>query len=403
MAGKDNSFGLQSNSGVSQAEAVATIDRVANEVPPLNAGQGAQDNGVAQADGKPVDPKGLRKEFDLNDPAGAADKAEPEKHIEVETDPDAVEDDEVVVPDDKKAEADADAGNDVEPVSEWLKDVDTPTRQDILQEFMTSNIDDLTVSVRQSGKDVDLTLAELKRAAAGYSGEQAAGRQVKQLKADIDRREKALVEREQFIAKQFDDPGDLLQFLDGNVEDPVQYFTAVKDHAEAILAEAEDNPARFRRDTALRRENSQLRSDVADIKALLKGQANPGTPEKDEAASADAARRQELVDEGHRRRQHVTDLGYEVDAVAKAWTDAGEPDAFDHWFTKWAVTQERDTSRAKTDTTKKNRQRGGASLRRRGSANPKPATPAADDEPFDAKSIDKFLRNHPSNAGRMTT
>ena len=116
-------------------------------------------------------------------------------------------------------------------------------------------------------------------------------------------------------------------FLDSHVEDPVAYFTAVKEHAEGVLAEAEENPARFRRDAALRRENVSLRSDMAEIKNLIRGQnGKTGTPDADAAEASqpeddDAAGRQA---EGEARVSFVKEQGFKVDAVAKAWTDAGD-------------------------------------------------------------------------------
>lgn len=400
---KDNDFGLTSNaapSEVSQADAVATIDRVANEPAPTSSGQ--TDLGVAQADGKQTDAKGLRKEFDLNDPNPEPEAGgEPEKEVDVETDPDP---DKKVEPEAKVEEPEkkVEPATDAEPVADWLKDVDLPTRQDILDEFVTSNIDDLKVDLRQGGADVQMTIGELKRAAAGYSGEASASRQVKQMKAEIETREKALKDREKFISDQFNDPADLMTFLDSHVTDPVQFFTAVKNHADAVLAEAEDNPARFRRDAALRRENASLRSDISEIKSMLTNGKGNGTPAPPDTSAADADTEAEIKQEGQRRRSMVKELGFEVDAVAKAWAGAGEPDNFDHWFAKWAVSTERDTSKAKTTATKSNRAKGGSTLRRRGAANPQPTKTADDDKPLDAAGISKFLREHPTNKGRIT-
>jgi uncharacterized protein YukE len=126
-----------------------------------------------------------------------------------------------------------------------------------------------------------------------------------------------------------------------------------------------------------------------------------GTPEAPDTSAADADTAAGIKEEGQRRRSMVKELGFGVDAVAKAWAGAGEPDNFDHWFAKWAVTQERDTSKAKTTTTKTNRRKGGSALRRRGAANPQPTRTAEDDKPLDAAGISKFLREHPSNQGRF--
>lgn len=401
---KDNDFGLQSNaapSEVTQADAVATIDRVANEPAPTSSGQ--SDLGVAQADGKHTDAKGLRKEFDLNDPNPEGDEpgGKPEKETEVVTDPepDKKVEPEAKVEPEKKEVVEPDPN--VEAVGEWLKDVDLPTRQDILDEFVTSNIDDLKVSLRQGGADVEMSIGELKRAASGYAGEASASRQVKEMKAEIATREKALKDREKFISDQFNDPADLMTFLDSHVTDPVQFFTAVKQHADAVLTEAEDNPARFRRDAALRRENASLRSDISEIKSMLTNGKGAGTPDAPDKSKADDDQVAEIKEEGQRRRSMVKELGFEVDAVAKAWAGAGEPDNFDHWFAKWAVSHERDTSKAKTTATKVNRQKGGAALRRRGAANPQPTKTAEDDKPLDAAGISKFLREHPTNQGRF--
>jgi len=401
---KDNDFGLSSNAGpseVSQAAAVATIDRVANEAPPMSAGQGAQDNGVAQADGKQVDDKGLKKEFDLNEPnPEPAEGGEPEKVVEVDTDPEAAKPEPEVEP------VVEPTGDQVEPIDQWLKDVPVSDRQDILSEFMTSNIDDLKVSVRQGHEDVEMTLGELKRAASGYAGEANAGRQIKQAKAEVAAREKALVDREKFISDQFEKPGDLMTFLDSNVTDPVAYFTAVKDHAEAVLAEAEENPGRFRRDANLRKENAELRSDIADIKDLLRNNGQngkTGTPEPEVAGGTTAdAKREEIRQEGERREKLVVKEGYQVDAIAKIWADEGRPDDFYRWFAEHRLAQERDTAKAKVGTTKENRRKGGAALRRRGSANPTPLAAKDDGKVLDAAGISEFLRNHPTNKGRIT-
>ncbi len=403
MADKGNDFGLTSNAGpgeVSQAAAVATIDRVANEAPPLSAGQGTGDNGVAQADGKHVSDKDLKKEFDLNEPNPAdAEAGEPEKVVEVDTDPEAKKELEV----EPVVEAKPD---DVEPVADWLKDVPVADRQDILSEFMTSNIDDLKVTVRQGHEDVEMSLGDLKRAAAGYSGEANAGRQIKAAKDEIAVREKALKDREKFIADQFNSPGDLMTFLDSNVTDPVEYFTAVKEHAESVLAEAEENPGRFRRDANLRRENAALRSDMAEIKDMIRGNGangKAGTPEPEAAGGTGAdAKREEIRQEGVRREKLVVDKGFQVDAVAKAWADEGRPDDFYRWFAEWRLELEQDTGKARKTTVKEQRRKGGAALRRRGSANPAPVQAADDGKILDAKGISDFLRNHPTNKGRIT-
>jgi hypothetical protein len=181
----------------------------------------------------------------------------------------------------------------------------------------------------------------------------------------------------------------------------VTYFKAVQDHAAGVLAEAEENPARFRRDAAARRENASLRSDIADLKAAVLGRGKDdgdGTPAAD--AETKAERDEYLAQEGARRREMVVENGFKVDAVAKAYADANEPDDFDRWFAKWALKNARDTSQAATDTTNKNRKRGGSTLRRRGPSTPKPAEVGADDDVMTASGIDSFLRKHPSNKGR---
>ena len=405
---KDNDFGLQSNAGapVTQEAAVTTIDRVAGEPAPMSAGQ--TDLGVAQADGKKTDEAGLKKEFELNDPNKAldAERGEPEKETDVETDPDAKKELEKKVEPEAKVEPEkkvAPGADDPEPVSEWLADVTVADRQDILDEFVTANIDDLKLNVRQDGADVEMTLGQLKRAASGYAGEAKAGSQIKKMKAEVERREKDLKDREKFITDQFNKPADLMSFLDAHVEDPVAYFTAVKEHAESVLSESEENPGRFRRDAATRRENAALRSDIKELKDIVVGRnGNTGTPDADTDEGPDRGAQSEeaIVAEGKARRDFVVEEGFEVDAVAKAWTDAGEPPDFYRWFAKFGLKEARDTSAAKVQTTKKNREKGGASLRRRGSANPKPAAAVDDGKVLDAKGIQEYLDNHPTNKGR---
>jgi hypothetical protein len=398
--GKDNDFGLQSNAGVSQADAVATIDRVASAPAPTSAGQ--SDLGVAQADGKKTDADGLKKEFDLNDPNAAAEPTgEPEKVTEVDTDPEPAAE-----PEKQEKPAELPDADDAEPVAEWLKDVDVATRQDILSEFMATNMDDLKVTVRQSGRDVEMSLSELKRQASGYAGEDKASKQIKQATADIEHREKVLKDREKFIADQFTNPTDLMQFLDSHVEDPIAYFTSVKEHAEGVLSEAEENPARFRRDAALRRENASLKSDIRDIKDMIRNGTNgaTGTPRAegaDDDHHAIVAEEEARKAEGKARVQFVKDEGFELAAVAAAWTADNEPADFYRWFASWSLKRERDTSRDKVTATKQNRQRGGGTLRKRGSANPQPAKAVDDGKPLDAKGISEFLKNHPSNRGRL--
>lgn len=410
MAEAGNDFGLTSNAApVSQEAAVATIEQVANEPAPVHS-----DQGVAQSQGKEVSDADFRKEFDMDDGTHPDDK-KPEGKPEVETKVKTGEEedertDEEIAADEEAAEAEAakpaaekketvDDGTD-ETVADWLKDVEVETRQEILDEFSVNNIDDLTVTVRQGGEDVDLSIGELKRAAAGYAGEEAVDAKIDNIKAELARREEDVKTREEFFGKQFDDPTDLTSFLDANVTDPVKYFTALKEHAEAVLAEAEDNPAQFRRNTALRRENQSLRSDVAEIKALLKGNRDTGRDTDAEEVDTPEAIK-ERRDEGKRRRDAVVAKGFDVDKVHQAWIDGGEAVDFDRWFARWSKTQDpKDTSAGKKKTTKKKAQRqGGSALRRRGAANPAPAS-QADDGDLSAAGITKFLRNHPSNKGR---
>ena len=417
----DNDFGLSSNAAaapVSKEAAVATIDKVAGAKP---------DFGVAQADGKPVDQEGLREEFDLSGAETKAEAGEAETETELDTE---LEDEGAIEGSDehkdaqakqaaeakkvaeakkdaegkegadakKDADAAAEGAEELESVETWMKDVDPATRQTILDQFVIDNIDDLTVPVTQAGKEVPMTIAQLKRAAAGYAGETQVTAKVKGMKADIERREKALKDREGFIAKQFKDPGDLMTFLDGQVEDPVKYFTAVKAHAESVLTEAEDNPARFSRDAALRRENASLRSDIKDIKDMISGKNASGTPDGDATEGADAD--EKTVTEGVRRREMVVEAGFKVDAIAKAWADDDEPADFDRWFVKYALKTRKDTSTRARASTDKKRRRGGKSLRRRGPAKPKPDTASSGSGVMGAVEIDQFLRGHPSNKGR---
>lgn len=413
MAVDNAGFGLESNAGkpVSKETAVATIDKVAGAKP---------DFGIAMADGKKVDQDGLRQEFDLSN----ADKKDQAGDVETEVELDTELEDESdegheagqaaqaaedrKAAEDKKAaegkkgdEVTATGDDEVESVESWLKDVDPATRQSILDQFVVDNIDDLTVPVTQAGKEVPMSIAQLKRAAAGYAGETQITAKVKAMKADIERRETALKDREGFIAKQFKDPADLMTFLDGQVEDPVKYFTAVKAHADSVLTEAEENPARFHRDAVLRRDNVSLRSDIADIKAMIRGKNATETSESD--ATEGAETEETLIAEGARRREMVVGAGFKVDAIVKAWADDDEPPDFDRWFLKYALKDRKDTSTRARASTGNNRRRGGKSLRRRGPATPKPVTASGDSGVMGAQEIDTYLRGHPSNKGRYRT
>ena len=406
-------FGLKSNAApVSQADAVATIEKVAGEPAPI----GKPDQGVAQADGKQVSDDQFRKEFELDDSVHPDDKkieGKPEVETEVKTE---LEDEEKEQTADEKAAdekaADEKAADEKaaaekketvedetgEAVADWLKDVDVATRQEILDEFSVNNIDDLMVSIRQGGEDVDLSIGELKRAAAGYAGEDAVDKKVENMKAELGRREEDVKTREDFFGKQFDDPQDLLTFLDANVTDPVKYFTALKEHAEGVLTEAEDNPAQFRRNTAMRRENQSLRSDITEIKDILKGNRDTGRDtDAEESESPEVVK--ERRTEGQRRRDAVVRAGFDVNKVHQAWTDDGEAVDFDRWFARWSKTAKKETSTGKKKTTEKKQRRGGSALRRRGPVTPKPAS-QQDDGDLSAKGIAKFLREHPSNQGR---
>lgn len=393
----ENEFALKSNAdvSVSQQEAAAAIEKVAGAPAPL----------PGSPDAKVVTDKGLRKEFDLNtNEDREKEPGEPEKETDVETDEPETKKEPAAK---KEAEAtpsdtDEDTG---EAIADWLKEVDLETRQDILDEFVDTNIDDLVVNVMQAGQDVELTIKELKRQAAGYTGESNAGAKQKELKADIKRREDAIGAREKFLTDQFADPTQLMTFLDANVEEPEKYFKAVKEHADAVLAEAEDNPAQFRRNAALRRENVELRNQLTSIDTKLDRIAGNGSRDTDASGEeADADTHAQLVKEGQRRYQLVADAGLDKAGVEKAWKAAGEPEdvGFDRWLLLWSRKQAKETSDTAKETTTRNRRRGGGTLRRRGNTK---STPAAEKPQKghlpDATEIGDYLRQHPSNKGRM--
>ena len=394
-----NEFALKSNAdvSVSQQEAAAAIETVANAPAPLP--------GAPEA--KVVSDREMRKEFALNtNEPTEKEPGEAEKETHVETEPEGKKKPkEATELEAKPAETvtDDELG---EPVADWLKEVDVDTRQEILDEFVDRN-DDLIVNVTQAGQDVELTLRELKRQASGYAGEQNADRKSTELKADLKRREAAIVEREKVISKTFEDPTDLMTFLDANVPEPEKYFKTVLEHAEALLKEAEENPGAFRRNSALRRENAQLRESLSSIDTKLDRLAGNGGRDTDAAGETETGTETEarLVKEGQRRYQLVKDAGLDKAEVEKAWRAAGEPhdgDGFDRWLLLWSRKQAKETSDAALETTERNRQRGGGTLRRRGNTKPAPAAvkPQKGHLP-DAEEIGTYLREHPSNKGRM--
>lgn len=421
----EDSFHMEPNTPVDSG-AAATI--VADAAAGKTERQGQPDAGKAQANAKDVDNADFSKEFDLEggdkpDTGKAADKVDVETDdgvvddalledgkVDKDDDPDAAGDDtrtdaQKKADADAKAAAEAKGGDEAEAIADWLKDVDDDTRQEMVEEFFESNTD-LTITVQRDGKEVELTLEELKRDAGGYSGEAAVEKKIADARAEIKKQGEELKSREEFLGKQLDKPDDLLAFLDANVSDPLKYFKAIQEHAEAVLKQAEDDPAGFRRDTTSRRANQARDARLDKLTEMFeKFMSGEGTPKAKTADSGDetAAEKVEREAEGKRRVKFVTkELGLKVADVERAWSKAGRPPDFYAWIAKWSHKRGKDTSKRAKKSTERNRRRAGTGLRRRGGSTTAGDKPANDGKPLTAKGIEEFLVNHPTNKGRLS-
>lgn len=421
----EDGFHMEPNTPVdSGAAATIVADAAVGKTEP----QGQPDAGKAQAKAKEVDNAEFGKEFGLEGGEKPA-TGKPADEVEVVVDDedalledgdgkpdkdDVVDDDD---PDDtrtdaqKKADADAkvaaDAkgGDEPEAIADWLKDVDDDARQEMVEEFFESNTD-LTITVQRDGKDVELTLEELKRDAGGYSGEAAVEKKIADARTEIKKRSDELKSREEFLGKQLDKPDDLLAFLDANVSDPLKYYKAIQEHAEAVLKQADEDPAGFRRDTASRRANQARDARLDKLTEMFeKFMSGKGTPKAETADDGEetAAEKVERKAEGKRRVKFVTkELGLKVADVERAWSKAGSPSDFYAWIAKWNHTRGKDTSKRAKKATKTNRRRAGTGLRRRGGSTTASDKPANDGKALTAKGIEEFLVNHPTNKGRLS-
>lgn len=409
--GQDTGFDMQSN-------AAAPVDAGTAATMVKEAAQGGTDDGgQARADAKQVDDKTFKEEFEIgHEETGEKDgTAETQTEVETdETDDDKGELEDKGEQDDdtKTKDDDADATkagekgekgeevDDAEPIGDWLKDVDEDTRQEILDEFIESNAD-LSVTVRQDGQDVEMTIAELQRAAGGYAGEEAIEKKIADARTAIKAQQDDLKSREEFLGKQLKKPADLLEFLDSNVEDPVQYYTAVRDHAESVLKSAEDDPAGFRRETSQRRASGMMLDRLEKLASVVDKLVAGKTGTPDAETTDEQANDEVIRKEGEARRKFVSDAGFKVPVVQAAWIKDKEPSDFYRWFARWIKTSAKDTSTRAKKSTKKNQRRGGKTLRRRGGS-----TPGAGDKKKvagtpSATEMADFLVNHPTNKGRL--
>jgi hypothetical protein len=406
--GQDTGFDMQSNAAapVSSEAAATMVKEVAH---------GTDDGGQARSNAKQVDDKAFKEEFEIGHEEAGEEDGVPEKETEVETEHEDLEDkgeedegtedpdaDADKTPTGKKDEKGEEGGEEVEPIGDWLKDVDGDTRQEILDEFIESNAD-LVVTVAQNGQEVEMTIADAIQQAGRYGGEEAVEQKIADARAEIARQQENLKTREEFLGKQLSKPTDLLEFLDANVEDPVKYYTAVRDHAESVLRSAEEDPAGFRRDTAIRRDNSQLRSELSEIKDLLKDlKPGTGTPDAGDEKAQKKAQEEAMKKEGAARRKFVTDAGFKVSDVQTAWHNDDEPSDFYRWFAQWIKSTAKDTSTRAKKSTNKNRRRGGKTLRRRAGSKPVGTKEEKITGTPNAKEMAEFLVNHPTNKGRLT-
>ena len=400
----EDSFLMEPNTPVDSA-AAATI--IADAAAGKSATQGQPDGGKAQAAAKEVDGAAFAKEFDLEG-GDKPDTGKAAKQVDVETDDggdDTRTDAQKKADADAKTAAEAKGDDELEAIADWLKDVDEDARQEMVEEFFESNTD-LTITVQRDGKDVELTLEELKRDAGGYSGEASVEKKIADARTEIKKANEDLKSREEFLGKQLDKPEDLLAFLDANVTDPLKYFKAIQEHAEAVIKQAEDDPAGFRRDTASRRADQARDARVDKLTEMFeKFMSGEGTPKAKTGDDTEqtAAEKAEVAAEGKRRVKFVTKkLGLKVADVERAWSKAGRPSDFYAWIAEWNHTRGKDTSKRAKKSTKTNRRRAGKGLRRRGGAAPAGDKPAYDGKELTAKGIEEFLVQHPTNKGRLS-
>lgn len=384
---------------------------------PAGQGEGTSDHGAAQAEAREVTAEQFAEAFELDPNAeGEGESGKPVKQTVVDTGdgegekpdgekPDGEKPAEGEKPDGEKpaegdaaAEGEATAEGDDVTIEDFLKDTDDDTRQDLLTALMAD--EKLSLNFERDGKPVSEPVADVLRAAAGYPGAEA----VTARAAELKKAEDQLDSDQKAFSKTLADPSEFLDYMEGHLDDPVKFYTSIRDRAESVLKESEDDPAAFKRKHADRRsavtdrqEAIALREEVANLRRDLRGD----TPPRKVSASEETSIRQE----GEKRRSAVETSGFNVDVVDNHWVAAGAPTDFARWFGAWSAVnpglkgkgtpKSENGEKPDSETGGKKKRK---TLRRSGNLGPGKPTAVVDDKPLDADGIESFLREHPSNA-----
>lgn len=366
---------------------------------PATSKTGQPDSGVAQMDAKQVDPGEFKQEFGLDSNTDEVEPTDPVKETVVDTgDKPDEKPDEKPGEDQKPDQADekvvTDEGDETVSVKDFLKDVDDDTRRDLFAALAEDP--DAQLTFQRNGESVSQPVADVLRAASGYPGAEAVTARAGTLK----KAEEQLAADQKQFSETLEDPQEFLDYMDGHIQDPVKFYTAIRDRADAVLKENEDDPAAFRRTLSSRRDaaasrqaTAELRTEVAGLRAELKSG-------KSEGNNADEAVRQE----GQTRRTAVEAAGFDVNVVDDHWTAAGSPTDFARWFGAWSKINAPLKGTPKSETTNNSTNNSGKktglrskSLKRAGSVGSGVTPTQVDNKPMDAEGIENYLRAHPSN------
>jgi hypothetical protein len=286
----------------------------------------------------------------------------------------------------KEVEEEEDSDEDVA-----LNDLSVTDRQKLLEELMDD--DALTIPYRSNGKDVRASVAEIKRAAAGYAGQDAVTKASADFKKEMEDARGALKIRQDEIVQAFKTPRTFYDLIEKNMEDPVEFLNGFLPLAQDLLDTVERDPVGFKRDRAMNRQEQRLVELTAKLESLVGGETAPRRQaaeepkvdyDKEATASANA--------EGQKRMDWVTEKhpDIDMDELIEAFGKAGRPDDFYQWFAG-DFQKGRVVSKQVVDANKARRTKAGSKVRGRG-GNSKGSSRANEHSKFpDIKEINAFL------------
>lgn len=243
-----------------------------------------------------------------------------------------------------------------------VQSLDSTEAQALLDELLTHPAaENLTFAVKRDNQIEQLSLAELKRDAAGYVGQERVGDMAKQLRQE---QELLTKEREQF-AKNINDPKHFFDFIEEYADDPLEYFQTLASLSAGYIDEWSGQPSSYRRH---RRETANSRTLLSIAERLEK--LEKGGTRKTEPEDATSAPRGEpavghdgLTDAqrqvAQQRATLVQKFGFDVGEVGEAYAKAGRPTDFEGWFATYTKAQ-RDGARAVQDKENERKRHGPA-------------------------------------------